>query len=138
MRRRHTLLGLGGAAIVSLTGQARAQAAFPSQPIKIVVPYPPGGLTDVAARLIEVIAGCSVGEYLAKRLFEPLGMNETASVIAVSASTRARRSGSVSARARSASGRCACSTGVACPWMTPRWSWRPSRMRMPVTSRSSP
>ncbi len=32
-------------------GLARAQAAWPSQPLKIVVPYPPGGLTDVLGRL---------------------------------------------------------------------------------------
>ena len=30
---------------------ARAQG-WPGQPIRIVVPYPPGGLTDVAARVI--------------------------------------------------------------------------------------
>jgi tripartite-type tricarboxylate transporter receptor subunit TctC len=30
---------------------ARAQAPWPSQPLKIVVPYPPGGLTDVLGRL---------------------------------------------------------------------------------------
>ena len=69
MRRRHTLLGLGGAALASLAGRppagpAFAQAAFPSQPMKIVVPYPPGGLTDVAARLI--------GEHLQGTLGQPV------------------------------------------------------------------
>jgi CubicO group peptidase (beta-lactamase class C family) len=34
--------------------------------------------TDVAARLIEVISGRPVGDFLAERLFAPLGMNETA------------------------------------------------------------
>lgn len=53
MRRRDTLLGLGGAALFGAASRrAHAQAAFPTQPLRIVVPYPPGGLTDVAARLI--------------------------------------------------------------------------------------
>lgn len=64
MKRRHTLLGLGGAAILPLTGHAQAQTAFPSQPMKIVVPYPPGGLTDVAARLI--------GEHLQGTMGQPI------------------------------------------------------------------
>jgi len=33
---------------------------------------------DVAARLIEVLSGCSVGDFLAERLFAPLKMNDTA------------------------------------------------------------
>ncbi|MDA1064832.1 MAG: serine hydrolase, partial [Proteobacteria bacterium] len=34
--------------------------------------------TDVAARLIEVLSGGSVGDFLAERVFAPLGMNDTA------------------------------------------------------------
>jgi len=44
---RRTLL----AATALAPGLARAQGTFPSQPLKIVVPYPPGGLTDVLGRL---------------------------------------------------------------------------------------
>ncbi len=43
---RRSLLAAGLALPVSAWGQS-----FPSQPIKIVVPYPPGGLTDVLGRL---------------------------------------------------------------------------------------
>lgn len=38
-------LALGGAV-------AQAQAAYPSQPIKVIVPFPPGGGTDVVTRLL--------------------------------------------------------------------------------------
>ena len=31
---------------------AQAQTAYPSQPIKFVVPYPAGGATDVLARMV--------------------------------------------------------------------------------------
>lgn len=44
--------GLGGGATF-LLGSAHATAAdFPTQPVKIVVPYPPGGSTDVISRLL--------------------------------------------------------------------------------------
>lgn len=46
--RRTALLGVGGALIAS-TLPAHAQD-FPSQPIKLVVPYPPGGGVDTMAR----------------------------------------------------------------------------------------
>lgn len=39
------LLGFGSVA-------AQAQAAFPNQPIKVIVPFPPGGGTDVVTRLL--------------------------------------------------------------------------------------
>lgn len=49
LSRRH-LLGSVLAATVPSWGHA--QARFPDRPIKLIVPYPPGGTTDVQARVI--------------------------------------------------------------------------------------
>ena len=41
---------------------AAAQSGFPDQPIKLIVPFGPGGSTDLAARLIAEYAGRELGQ----------------------------------------------------------------------------
>ncbi len=41
-----------GTALLSATLALAQTAAFPTKPLRIIVPYPPGGATDVAARLV--------------------------------------------------------------------------------------
>jgi tripartite-type tricarboxylate transporter receptor subunit TctC len=49
--RRFTLSLLGAAALVS-TGAVAAPGAYPSASVRLVVPYPPGGFTDLLGRLL--------------------------------------------------------------------------------------
>ena len=57
------LLALGAALVLGANGMAWAQN-FPTKPIKIVVPWAPGGATDVIARVI--------GQKLSERLGKPV------------------------------------------------------------------
>lgn len=51
MNKRHFLLATA-AATLALTGTAVLAQAYPNKPIRIVVPFPAGGTSDVLARLI--------------------------------------------------------------------------------------
>ena len=48
--------------LVGLAGQHAAAQSYPSRVIRIVVPFPPGGPTDVAARLISQPLGETLGQ----------------------------------------------------------------------------
>lgn len=66
-RRRSVFAALAAAAVVgsgfTVAMPALAQQAWPARPVKIVVPYPPGGPTDIVARL--------VGAKMSERLKQP-------------------------------------------------------------------
>jgi tripartite-type tricarboxylate transporter receptor subunit TctC len=61
-RRRLLQLAVGAAALPVVSRIAWAQA-YPTRPVRIVVPYPPGGNTDLLGRLI--------GQWLSERLGQP-------------------------------------------------------------------
>lgn len=61
-RRRSVILG--GAALAAqaaLPGVARAQAAWPSKPVRLIVPFPAGGGADVGARSLAQHVSASIG-----------------------------------------------------------------------------
>ncbi|HEY8612944.1 MAG TPA: tripartite tricarboxylate transporter substrate binding protein [Roseomonas sp.] len=63
-RIRRSLLALVAAGSLGGAAQAQppAQAAWPSRPIRIVAPFPPGGLADVLARTVGDELGRSLGQ----------------------------------------------------------------------------
>jgi tripartite-type tricarboxylate transporter receptor subunit TctC len=61
-RRQFLHLAAGAAAIPAVSRIARAET-YPSRPVRWIVPYPPGGATDIQARLL--------GQWLSDRLGQP-------------------------------------------------------------------
>ena len=61
-RRRFLSLAAGAAALSAVSRIARAQP-YPSRPVRFIVPFPPGGVSDILARLI--------GQWLSERLGKP-------------------------------------------------------------------
>src|SRR5881398_1738107 len=61
-RRKFLHLAAGAAALPAVSRTARAQA-YPTRPVRWIVPFPAGGPTDILARLI--------GQWLSERLGQP-------------------------------------------------------------------
>jgi tripartite-type tricarboxylate transporter receptor subunit TctC len=59
VRRRVVLAGIG--TTLSVSGSVKAQADWPRGPIRFIVPFPPGGGTDLIARIIAAKLGDNAG-----------------------------------------------------------------------------
>jgi tripartite-type tricarboxylate transporter receptor subunit TctC len=70
MRRRTFLVSSVSSAVVLVHRGAVAQSAWPSRAVRMLIGYPPGGSTDVTARLLS--------EPLAKRLGQPVVLDNRA------------------------------------------------------------
>ena len=55
-------------ALAFAAGSAQAQPAFPTQPIRLVLPQPPGSANDTVARIIAEPMGRSLGQPVHQRL----------------------------------------------------------------------
>jgi tripartite-type tricarboxylate transporter receptor subunit TctC len=52
MNRRTLLTSIAALAPALASAIARAQAPYPTAPVRVIVPYPPGGTTDIVGRVI--------------------------------------------------------------------------------------
>jgi tripartite-type tricarboxylate transporter receptor subunit TctC len=62
-RRKFLYLAMGATVLAVVSRIARGQA-YPSRPVHLIVPFAPGGTTDIVARLL--------GQWLSERLGQPI------------------------------------------------------------------
>ena len=62
--RRRVIVGTLSFGIAGATS-TRAQSVYPNRPVRVIVPFAPGGVTDVVARLISG----KIGEQLGKQFY---------------------------------------------------------------------
>jgi tripartite-type tricarboxylate transporter receptor subunit TctC len=60
--RRSFLIGAGGAALALAAPKGAAAQTFPEKPVRVVVPFPPGGALDALARIISQKMGEDLGQ----------------------------------------------------------------------------
>lgn len=62
VRRRVALQQFGALALLAASGPVSAQAGWPNKPIRYIVPFAPGGTTDILARIVSEKLGPVLGQ----------------------------------------------------------------------------
>ena len=62
MKATRLSLAIAGAVLMAFTAGGAWSQAYPTKPIKLISPYPPGGGTDAAARIIAQALGDQMGQ----------------------------------------------------------------------------
>ena len=63
MHTRRAALGAAAALLATPASvPARAQAGFPDRPLRLIVAYPPGGVTDIVGRILAEPLGQRLGQ----------------------------------------------------------------------------
>jgi tripartite-type tricarboxylate transporter receptor subunit TctC len=63
LSRRRILHGAAGAAALAIVSHVAGAQDYPSRPVRLIVPFPPGGVSDIIGRLM--------GQWLSDRLGQP-------------------------------------------------------------------
>jgi tripartite-type tricarboxylate transporter receptor subunit TctC len=64
MPRRRSLLLTAAGMLAALTTMAAAQADYPNRPVRLIIPFPPGGSNDVVGRVIAQHLGDALGKQI--------------------------------------------------------------------------
>ena len=86
MIRRRKLLVAAGTTVLAAPaiGPAFGQGAYPNKPLKVIVPYPPGGGTDGLGRI--------TSEFLSQKLGQPIVVQNIGGASGTTGSEVVRRS----------------------------------------------
>ena len=120
MQRRRFLHLAAGAAAVTLAARTASAQAYPSRPVTLIVPFPPGGSTDVAARI--------VADHMSRTLGQQLVIQNVSGAGGTTGSTRAMRARPISSMRRTRAGKpkpfgWSCRNSGRMP-SSIRWPWR--------------
>ena len=64
MPKLRSLLLTAAGLLVGLTTMAAAQADYPNRPVRLIIPFPPGGSNDVVGRMVANGLSTRLGRFL--------------------------------------------------------------------------